>query len=453
MLFRFFLFIIALSPLFFGTNRPWSWSLYSILITLISLIYFSQILIKKKNYFLSIKPIKYPAFLAIIPIIWGIIQTSNFIPSSWVHPFWLLTIEQLSLNINPSISLSPAETKTALMKLTSYFLVFFLSFQFNRQSDNANASFRTIAYFGSFFAIYGLYAFWANDNSLLGFDNEAYQNNVRSTFINRNSFATYAGLSILALLPLLLDRIKSSLIYGLENHFGRQYFIENLMTRAWLPILMLMTIFTALFLSHSRGGFLSTSLAILSFFLSLSFSGKLKTGKSLLILLMTLAIMSLSFWNSSDRLLERIDQISLENNGRLNVYAIVDKAIDENYWLGTGYGSFEKSFKIYRDESVKGYYIAAHNSYLENLFELGFFQAISLFSAILWIAIKCLQGVWHRKKHWKYPALGFAATVLVAAHALVDFSLQIPAVAYTYALIMGAAFAQSLPRHLRIKSE
>jgi len=35
--------------------------------------------------------------------------------------------------------------------------------------------------------------------------------------------------------------------------------------------------------------------------------------------------------------------------------------------------------------------------------------------------------------------------LLVGAHSLVDFSLQIPAVAFTYALIMGAAVGQAKP--------
>jgi hypothetical protein len=39
--------------------------------------------------------------------------------------------------------------------------------------------------------------------------------------------------------------------------------------------------------------------------------------------------------------------------------------------------------------------------------------------------------------------MGDDATVLVAAHSAVDFSVQIPAVAATYALIMGVAVAQS----------
>ena len=72
-------------------------------------------------------------------------------------------------------------------------------------------------------------------------------------------------------------------------------------------------------------------------------------------------------------------------------------------------------------------------------------QASALFLAIALLAFVCLRGVWSRHRHWIYPAIGFSASILVGAHALVDFSLQIPAVAYTYALMMGAAVAQSLP--------
>lgn len=452
MLFKFFLLTLSLSPLFFGTNRSWSWSLYALLIGCIGIFYFVNVLMQRKEGELLIQPLKYPLVLILIPIVWAFVQISTWVPSSWTHPFWNLAAQQLPTSINPTISLSPAETMTALMRLISYLLVFFLSFQFSRHSDKASATFKAIAYFGAVYAVYGLYAFWGDENILLGFDNSIGQGSVRSTFINRNSYATYAGLCLLALFPLLFERVKGSLIYGINSYYGLQYFIENFIIRAWVPILMGMTIFFALFLTHSRGGFLSSSLAILVFFFTLSLAGKLKKGKALLILLLTLLIMTISFWNSSDVLLKRMDQISLENNGRLEVYRILDNAIDENYWLGTGYGSFEKSFRLYRDATVRGFYTKAHNSYLENMFELGVIQACALFSAIFLVAIKCLQGIWKRQRNWVYPAVGFAATILVATHALVDFSLQIPAVAYIYALLMGAALAQSLPREQRLSS-
>ncbi len=56
---------------------------------------------------------------------------------------------------------------------------------------------------------------------------------------------------------------------------------------------------------------------------------------------------------------------------------------------------------------------------------------------------RCLVGARVRRRNAVYPCIGVGATVLIATHATVDFSLQIPAVAATYALLMGAAVAQS----------
>ena len=69
--------------------------------------------------------------------------------------------------------------------------------------------------------------------------------------------------------------------------------------------------------------------------------------------------------------------------------------------------------------------------------------ALALFAAIGGLAVVCLRGVRRRHRDWAYPALGVAASVLVGVHALLDFSLQIPAVAILYACIMGVGCAQA----------
>ncbi len=111
--------------------------------------------------------------------------------------------------------------------------------------------------------------------------------------------------------------------------------------------------------------------------------------------------------------------------------------------LGTGYGTFEEVFRFYRDASLPGVYARAHNTYLENALELGLPGAAALFAAVGGLSLLTLRGVRRRRRDAVYPCIGFAATTLVAAHSLVDFSLQIPAVALTYSLLMGAACAQS----------
>ena len=130
--------------------------------------------------------------------------------------------------------------------------------------------------------------------------------------------------------------------------------------------------------------------------------------------------------------------------GRIAVYENTLEAINENPWTGFGYGAFEEAYRLYRHDEIRAFFHKTHNTYLENLFGLGVPAASALFFSMLGIAMTVLFGIIRRRRDWIYPAIGFAVTIQVAIHSLVDFSLQISAVAITYAAIMGIATAQSI---------
>ena len=142
-------------------------------------------------------------------------------------------------------------------------------------------------------------------------------------------------------------------------------------------------------------------------------------------------------------LLDRIDRTDITNEARVIVFENVQHGISENPLLGFGYGTFADSFRLYDRVETPVHYDRAHNTWLENLFELGVPAAMALFLALGGLVLTCLQGVRRRHRDWAYPALGVAASVLVGIHAMLDFSLQLPAVAILYACVMGIACAQS----------
>lgn len=120
-------------------------------------------------------------------------------------------------------------------------------------------------------------------------------------------------------------------------------------------------------------------------------------------------------------------------------------AIVQSPWIGTGFGSFPDIFPWFRDgrfinDSV---WSQAHNSYLENALELGVPATIALNLSVALVGWRCFRGFIRRHRRKTIPLLGVCATVLVAAHALVDFSLQIPAVSVLFAFMLGTALAQS----------
>ena len=87
----------------------------------------------------------------------------------------------------------------------------------------------------------------------------------------------------------------------------------------------------------------------------------------------------------------------------------------------------------------------AHNTYLELAVELGLPASLILIAIPAWITYRCWRGQAERHRDALYPAVAVAASVLVGVHSLFDFSLQIPAVAAVYAMLLGGGFAQSWP--------
>jgi O-antigen ligase len=208
-----------------------------------------------------------------------------------------------------------------------------------------------------------------------------------------------------------------------------------------LTIVLLMT--TALVLTHSRGGFIATILAIIVLMPLLDSHSAIKKASARVAVFSALAVSSLAFYMTSEVLLDRIDRSDFTTEARVVVFENVQHGISENPVLGFGYGTFADSFRLYDRVEAPVHFDRAHNTWLENLFELGIPAAMALFLAIGGLVVTCFRGVRRRHRDWAFPALGVAASVLVGVHALFDFSLQLPAVAIMYATIMGVACGQS----------
>ena len=425
------LLLIVLCPIPYGSNRAWSWSLCAIIISVLSLIWIFNALWDQRNISLSLPPIIIVLFL--IPGLWSILQVSGFMPEAWFHPLWAMTADALNASIPPGISLTPDMSITALMRLLSYGLVFFLTFQFCRNPHRAHTTLTWLAAAGILYALYGLVLYWSDIDVI----------KTTSTFINRNTYAAYAGLGLVCLMALSL--LNSMHRYESHNAppSGRGQRIETYIYNSWKPLLGLMLITTGLISTQSRGGAIASAIGIFT----LLFIYLIRTKANKKMLLASLGggglIIFLAYSISNEALLGRMVQVETGGSERIVVYKLTMDATGDNPLTGFGYGAFDQGFKLYRSEDVQYIYDKAHNSYLENSFELGIPATVCLFLSLLGLFWLCLRGAFRRQRNWLYPATGLAATTLVASHSLIDFSLQIPAVAITYSAIMGLAVAQS----------
>ena len=125
------------------------------------------------------------------------------------------------------------------------------------------------------------------------------------------------------------------------------------------------------------------------------------------------------------------------------VYVITLRSILDAPLLGYGYSTFSDVFPMFRDHSIslEGIWAQAHNSYLEVFQGLGLIFGMALLVGIALLVVKCFKGAVERRAGLMVPAIATGVAFLVGVHALADFSLQMQAVALTFAAILGAGVA------------
>jgi len=441
LLFLVFIVLILASPLPLGSNREWSWSLGALLIAGLSLIWVGLSFRRQHEVQRFPSPLQTVLFLTIA--VWTGLQVVSWVPDNWHHPLWQMTEQSLGTQLAGSVSLAPEETLTALMRLLSYVLVFTLAIQLGRDPYQARVAFGWIVSAGLAYSAFGLYVYWSGNHPEWLFGDRVLAHDVRSSFINRNHFATWVGLTLICAIAHFYQFLSVPEVKAYSIPQDRPARVEEFILRAWKPMAGLLIMVTALILTHSRGGFLSTLAAVVTLLLLLDRRGSERRALSRVTIIFAVAVASIAFYMTSEVLLDRINRTDISKEERLAVYDNVNQAIGDNPALGFGYGTFSESFRLYDKNETPVHYDRAHNTWLENIFELGVPAALMLYASVAWVVFVCLRGINRRRREWIYPAAGVAASVLVGLHALVDFSLQIPAVAILYAAIMGIAYAQS----------
>ena len=381
-------------------------------------------------------------------MLWFFFQASEASPLSWHHPIWRHASDALGTDVTGAISINPEATISGIMRFVAYAGVFFLALQFGRLPFRAHAMVWIVALTGLAYALYGLVLKFAGTEMILWYQRWAYPGSLTSTFVNRNSYGTYAGLGAVATLALMNAAFVRSLEKGVRTKAGLIHFINNLTPSLFFLVPTLVVIATALLFSQSRGAFLATILGIGTFFAMMAVRRQQKTGAGAAVGYVVAFIVAgavlVSF--SGNATLARFADLATQDSGRTAIFALSARAIAEHPILGWGLGAFRGTFQILRDANfsvLTPAYQQAHNSYLELALEAGLPAFVLMMALLAGMTGLCIRGVLRRRRRVIYPALGLGATALVAAHAAVDFSLQIPAVTVTYLFLMGSACGQS----------
>lgn len=435
--------IVAIAPLPLGSNRPLGWSLLSLEVGLLLICWAVHHLWTGQPLPVKVQRIRVPLILFTLTCLWVLVQLIPNIPFGLAHPAWQEVNIFFGSDAPERITIDPDWTATILMRWFTYAGVFWLALQLGRERAAAKTALRAFAAIAAIYALYGLIALFALDDTILMYERWAGKGFVTSTFVNRNSYATFAGLGLLASAALIMSSLSRQRDRALSSRERLHELLSHSLTSSAFGYVWFFLSATALLLTASRAGALSTLAALLLLVWQLT-RGANSGARSQFVGLGIFFVVCAIVVNFSGGLLgERLAEG--EDRKRIEIYEQTLRAVDDHALLGSGLGSFPQIFPLYRETEVlrSKYVTKAHNTYLENALELGLPAAICLTLALGLLAWRCWSGVFHRSRDRHFAAMGISASTLVGLHAFVDFSLQIPAVIVSYMFLMGIGVAQS----------
>ena len=447
--------VINLAPLALGSNRPLPWAYNAILMSVaLGLVWLAWILNRDQHPKLHLSLLAMPLAMMGLVICWIGVQVLSAGNLAIIHPNWSFAEEVLKTDLAGRISVNPAETLAALMRLLTYIAVFLATYIVARNRALAGLLVTMFIMSACLYALYGLARISFDLERILWLQGYYTTSVLSSSFVGRNNAATYFGIGCVVAFAMLSHQIRTVLSSGSGSsaRYRSGLFLESLGGGLGLYFLAFWLLFTAVLLTVSRGGIIATLLAIGATFTLMQLrSGyqarKHRTpGLRLLSILALVALLITAIEISGAHIIERLYSVGFDANIRASLYKDTLNAIRDHAWLGSGYGTFQDVFPLYRSVPAPDtlVFAKAHNDYLELFLGLGIPGALLFLFSLFLVLKRCLKGYFERRRASVFPLIAIGATALVFIHSFVDFSLQIEAISMCYAMLLGIGVAQSV---------
>ena len=187
--------VVLLSPLPLGSDRPLPASLLFAATGGLVLAWGVAGWARGFGAAVPIRPLLPAGILFAGTVAWAIVQASSLTPGTLHHPDWAAARAVLRVPVAGAISVDPEVTWTRVQGLLAYGGVFWLAFQLCDRTARARQVLLALALAGFGYAVFGLYGHLGRPGP------------VTSTFVNRNSYATYAGITLLCALGLAVQHL------------------------------------------------------------------------------------------------------------------------------------------------------------------------------------------------------------------------------------------------------
>jgi O-antigen ligase/tetratricopeptide (TPR) repeat protein len=346
-----------------------------------------------------------------------------------------------------TVSLTPAATRSGLVLLAAYGLLFVVTVQRIGRVGDVERLLRWCALSALCMALFGLLQLATSNGKFFWVYEHPFSRTserVKGSFTNANHFAHFLALGIGPLIWWLQDASRS--VAGTVSRRPRE---EQSFLRTAL-VLGLGIVLLAALLSLSRGG--AVALLSAAVVCTLVYYRASALGARFALMLGAVAVLlagGLEFYGY-DRVSRRLSDLSsgsLEQldraGGRRMIWTAVAAAIPDYRLLGSGAGSHREVYPMYLDEpDAEGHeFTHTENCYLQVALETGAAGLALVLAGIGWCGWWCVAALRRGTDRRVRLCAGAIAASLTAAvvHAAVDFVWYVPALMAVVAILAAAA--------------
>ena len=430
---------VVLAPLPLGSSRAYFWAVAAVYVGLATLVYMVVLARMGEAFRLPMRGLV-PYGLAFT--LFCLALLAQLLPLGKLFgPFAIVSNYGLTL-ASDHISVSPSMTLLMLMRQVSYGLFFFLTLQVVANDGRRMKLMDVLLCAIVVYAAYAMISLRTGD-TILGMEKWAYQGYATGPFVNRNSFATFLAMGAV----LAATQLTGLLVDNSHQHVDDGW-IRGHASGVLLYLLAFVFIGLVILATQSRMGLFAAAAGSAAGAVLMLSRAK---GVARLIAWIAgplLALVILTILYFGDTLLDRLGTVEQASIVRGDFYLQILELIRLRPWTGFGGGSFEHAFPLVHQLPVNSdaTWDRGHNTYLTLWSELGIVAGSIPILIILGLTATIALKFWRStgRSHLVPQVCALGATIAVAIHSTVDFSLEIPANTFMFLAILAAGVAASV---------
>ena len=455
-----FLLLVVVAPIPLGANREWAWA--PILVALGGLAVLVALGLGNPRGFGVEPEERWPllalllCFLAFTFV--GLLQISNYAPPAGSAQFYARARALLGQAHDIVPTLSVDQTRNTLLRGLACVLIFVLARALFREPGRARWLVYAFLTSALLVMIYALAAQVSTGGCYVGSllkkvgDYTGDRCLMSGTFANSNSFGCFAGMALAASIALVLQERRRRRAFEIDDDDSNpgERFLRKMGGGTPIYLALALLFLGAQLFSSSRAAF-AVTVPVVAGLVFLSMRGRWRSGAHVRRTVIAASVIGLVvLLVAGGAMLRKVSLLSeVGNFNRTIIWTSSIRAAEGSPWLGWGLGTYTDIYAAYQPAEMRQANDKAHSTPVELFVETGWLGLVPglLLMAIPWGT--CLVGAWRRRRQRYLMVAAVAVPGIAILHSCVDFSLQIPAIAFIASAFLGMGWAQTFHRTLQ----